>query len=229
MFCFSCKYISESPIKECVDSILEFHPDEKIVIVDSQSEDKSYYDIFSNYSEVDILDNVNNYRIPGALHQTYKKYPNESHYVLIQDSIIFKKSIDSYLTSSDQFVSFMYFPEDVQRDENCEEYQYYKKIFSQTDYEIPSLGQKIYASFGPLFIAKKEIMKKFYDKGLLENFKSSSKLECQCAERIYGICAEQEGFNPSTCNIEGNFLERVSQVNSHDLEYFDKIFLYLKR
>lgn len=225
MFCFSCKYISESPVKECVDSIIKFHPNEKIIIVDSQSEDKSYYDFFSDCGNVDILDNCNPYRVPGALWETYKKYPNESYYVFIQDSVILKKSLDQYLQSDDKFISFMYFSENA----NADSYDVIQRILSQTSYKIPEPFEEIFGVFGPIFIVKNEMMVKFKERGLMDVLKSSSKHECKACERIFGICAEQEGFSPNVYNIEGNYLERHTQVNDNKIDYFKKVFLFWVR
>lgn len=225
MFCFSCKYIPQSPIKECVESITKFHPEEKIVIVDSQSEDKSYYQLFSDNKNVDILDDCNPYRVPGALWETYKKYPNEPYYVFIQDSVIIKKSLDEYLSSSDKFISFMYFPENA----GAEGYDVTREVLSKTTYKVPEPSDQIYGVFGPLFIIKNELMVKFKESGLMDVLKSTSKHECKACERIFGICAEQEGYSPKDFNIEGNYLERHIQVNEDKIEHFKKIFLFWVR
>ncbi len=70
MFIISCKYDGEehpnhdpskaipikSPIRECVKSIVELHPNEKVVVVDSDSGDKSYFQDIQKYDNVIILD-----------------------------------------------------------------------------------------------------------------------------------------------------------------------------
>ena len=225
MFCFSCKYIPQSPIKECVESISKFHPNEKIVIVDSQSEDKSYYQLFSDNENVDILDECNPYRVPGALWETYKKYPNEPYYIFIQDSFILKKSLDEYLSSNDKFISFMYFPENA----GAEGYDIIQQVLSKTTYKVPEPSDQIYGVFGPLFIIKNELMVKFKKCGLMDALKATTKHECKSCERIFGICSEQEGYSPKDFNIEGNYLERHNEVNEDKIELFKKIFLFWYR
>ena len=59
MFIMSCKYVSHSPVKKSVDSILKHHPNEKIVIVDSQSDNHDYHKFFSNYDTVEVLYDIN--------------------------------------------------------------------------------------------------------------------------------------------------------------------------
>lgn len=225
MFCFSCKYIPQSPVKECVNSILKFHPDEKIVIADSQSEDKSYYNFFSNNQNVDILDDINFNRVPGALLETYKKYPNEPYYVFLQDSVVLKKSLEKYLKSEDKFISFMYFNEIA----GYEGYDIIVDKMKKTSYIIPEYNQQIYGVFGPLFIIKNELMVKFKNSGLFDILTSSSKSECKAFERIFGICAQQEGFSPKDYNIEGNYMERHLQVHEDKIDSFKKIFLFQVR
>lgn len=225
MFCFSCKYIPQSPIKECVESIIKFHPNEKIVIVDSQSENKLYYNLFLNNTNVDILDNCNPYRVPGALWETYKKYPDEPYYVFIQDSVILKESLDEFIKSNDKFISFMYFPENA----GSETYDAIKDVLSKTSYKVPESNEEIFGVFGPLFIIKNEIMVKFKQSGLMDSLKSTSKHQCKSCERIFGICAEQEGFSPKIFNIEGNYLERHVEVNDDKIKHFKKIFLFWVR
>ena len=166
MFCFSCKYFDRSPVKQTVDSILTHHPDEKIVIVDSMSDDKSYYQMFSNYNNVDILDNCNPYRVPGAFYQTFKKYPNEPYYVNLQDSLMLKKSWQKFIDDPVEFISLAYFHEMI-HSEDSPQYKYLKEVFSGTGYNVPNPGDSSNACFGPVYIIKNSLAMKFYNSGLL--------------------------------------------------------------
>lgn len=212
MFCFSCKYIPESPIKECVDSILKFYPNEKILIADSKSEDKTYFDLFLDYENVEIFEE-NEDRQVGSLWESYRRYPDEKYYILIQDTFILRKSIDEYINSQNLFISFTYFSEKyktsyhVPQNEWNDLTNFIEKVLSETKYKVPSDDQRIYGCFGPIFIVKNKLMKKFESKGLIKSFKTRNHLEQQAAERIFGICAEQEGYSPLNCNIEGNWSE----------------------
>lgn len=221
MFCFSFKYNPRSLIKECVDSVLKFHPNDKIVIIDSESEDKSYYEQYSDYKNVIILDGINKTRQVGSFEIVYDHFPNESYYVMIHDSLFFKKSIQKFLDSSEEFISFMYFPEIF----NEEMKNFCINVFDNTPYKTPNVGIQINGSFGPLFIIKNSLIKKMKDCNLLAKFKSNSKIEDQYFERIIGICAEQEGYSPEKYNIEGNCLDRWMEIVNDDLEYCTKIFL----
>lgn len=94
MFIIPCKFNNNSPIYECVESIRRFYPNEKIVIVDSCSNDKNYY----NDLKADVYDFIegnSNYEI-GAYLMAYKKHPNEERYFCIHDSLIMTGKINDF-------------------------------------------------------------------------------------------------------------------------------------
>ena len=221
MFGFSCNYSPNSLITQCVDSILKYHPDDKVVITDSQSEDKSYYEQYIGCENIIILDNLNKNRQVGSFQIIYDHFPNESYYVMIHDSLFFKKSIQKFLDSSEEFISFMYFPETF----NTETKNFCVDVFDNTPYQVPNVGTQINATFGPLFIIKNSLIKKIKDNNLLIKLKSNSKFEDQHFERIIGIWAEQEGYSPEKNNMEGECLSRWGEIVSDNLEYFTKTFL----
>lgn len=94
MFIIPCKFDSRSPILECIQSIQKFYPNEKIVIVDSCSNDKSYFD-YIKPEVFDIIEGNYNYEI-GAYLTAYKKYPNEDKYFCIHDSLIMTGKINDF-------------------------------------------------------------------------------------------------------------------------------------
>ena len=159
MFVFSCKYVSNSPVKETVDSILKHHPNEKIIIVDSQSGDHDYYKMFSDYDTVEVLYDINKHRVPGAFYQICKKYPDEPYYVNLQDCVLLKKSLQEFIDSDDEFTSFAYF-HDTLHEETRHEYQYMKKVFSNTKYFLPNPSTTFIACFGPMYVIKNSMMKR---------------------------------------------------------------------
>ena len=66
MFVIPCKYNSNFPfVIELVESIRKFHPNEKIVVIDSDSNDKTYFSILSEY-DVIIEDAKNSNWMIGA-------------------------------------------------------------------------------------------------------------------------------------------------------------------
>ena len=221
MFILSCKYMPHSPVRKSVDSILKHHPNEKIVIVDSQSDNHDYHEFFSEYDTVEVLYNVNKYRTPGAFYEACKRYPDEPYYVNIHDSVMIKKPLNKFIDSDDEFTTFGYF-HDTLHVETRHEYQYMKKVFNNTKYFLPNPSTNFVACFGPLYIIKNSMMKRLMGSGILENLKSVSKIEDQTYERIMGLLAEQEGYNPIDYNIEGDLMSRWNSMVSDNLEYFTK-------
>lgn len=224
MFCLSCLYTEQSPVQRCVKSILEHHPNEKVVILDSGSSDKSYFDFYKDDERVIILDDVNQYRHPGSFKVVYEKFPNEPYYAIIHDSIIFKKSIQKFLDDQIEFYSFLYFFEKTQYEGN-EHIEYYRKLFDGTKYNAPQPETMITGAFGHIGIIKNSMMKRMSESGFLDKFKSNNKWEDQNCERVLGMVATQEGYPPEKYSIEGDFLSRYNEVMSDNLEYFTKIFL----
>lgn len=224
MFCLSCYYTSASPIVKCVDSILKHHPNETVVIVDSHSPDKSYFDSFKDNENVVILDDVNDNRHPGTFKTIYKYYPDEPYYVMIHDSIVFKKSIQEFLNSDVEFRSIMYFPETVQG-RGDRHNQWYRECFADTKYTAPDGGERIMGSFGHMGILRNSMMKKLHESGFLDKFVSTDKWEDQNCERILGMVAAQEGWPADQYTIEGDFLARYNEVMGDKLEYITKLIL----
>lgn len=231
MFIISCKYNENAPIIECIESLQKFHPTQKILIQDSNSENKEYFNYFKNNKNILIVDPTPNMRVRqmGSLYETYRKYPNEEEYITIHDTIILKKPLTEFINSDNLFYTFMYFNE-LLKSEYHLEYEMYKNIFSQTKYKLPPPLSLVHGSFGTMFIAKNKLMKLFDEKGLLDVLKPLDKVDDQIFERIIGECATQEGYNPKDYNISGNFLDYTHLIHGSNkvldnIEYFKKVFL----
>ena len=94
MFIIPCKFDSNSLILECIQSIQKFYPNEKIVVVDSCSDDKSYFE-YVKPEVYDIIEGNANYEI-GAYLMAYNKYSNEEKYFCIHDSLIMTGKINDF-------------------------------------------------------------------------------------------------------------------------------------
>lgn len=141
MFVIPCKYNPSFPfIKSLVAQIREFHQDEKIVVVDSDSDDKSYFDELKKY-DVIIEDVKNKNWMVGAYWYAYKKYPNEDFYFFMHDSMIVKSNLD-YLKNRDLTV-LMSFNREISNFNTWSD-----KITSESKYEYKLNGNGCY---GPIF------------------------------------------------------------------------------
>jgi hypothetical protein len=222
MFVIPSKYLKDiSPVFESIESIIKFHPNEKILIVDSYSEDDSYLFDFEKYDNVFISKHKNKHYECGALYYAYDEFPNEKFYALIQDSIILKRDWNEFI-NNDITYNLMYFREQSIFQER--EYNYVKKVIELTKYNYHhNLGHV--GIFGMMAIYKQDDMKEFKGKNLLESALPIDKFGSQMCERIFGICLTQDGNDIIKNTMEGDFLSKINLLNNDELVYFKKIFL----
>lgn len=96
VFIIPCFYDgTNQSIFRCVNSILKFYKNPKIVVIDSDSPDKSYFKKLLE-KKVTILDVKNKNFDTGAYWIGYKNFPGYKFYYFIHDSIILKKNISFY-------------------------------------------------------------------------------------------------------------------------------------
>lgn len=233
MFVIPCKYDSRSPILNSVKSIVDIHPNEKIVIVDSGSDDKSYFNNLKEFSNIEIMDVSNSYRLIGALKCVYEKYPQEDYYVLMHDSVSLKKSIQTFIDSLEKIKVFMHFTSpvntlnDLDSDIKQEYLQWMGNIFEKIDYPNnidEYFSNNFYAIFGTMGIYSNDFTKTLHTKGVLENVKAQTFSQGQFSERILGYICKCENINISD-SIDGDALLKWSDIQSDNLEYITKRFL----
>lgn len=85
-------------VVKCVESIRRFHPNEKIVIVDSDSPNRSYMDKVRHTNNLYIEDIKNTGYEAGAMWHVYNNYVAEN-YVFMQDSMQLTRSIEPFIGS----------------------------------------------------------------------------------------------------------------------------------
>jgi hypothetical protein len=199
MFVIPCKYNSNFPfVTGLVESIRKFHPTEKIVVVDSDSNDKTYFSTLSKY-DVIIEDVKNNNWMIGAYWHTYKKYPNEEFYYFLHDSMVVKDNMD-YLKKKDLTI-LCYFDRTIGNFNTWGE-----KITVNTKYEYVFSGLGCY---GPIFFCKNKVMKKMLDMGA-DEFLPSNKAETGYCEGCYGFFLEEQGYDLKECSLYGDVLYNES-------------------
>jgi hypothetical protein len=186
MFVVPCKFVKEKPILyNCLESIRKFHPTEKIVIVDSDSEDKSYFNEIKKYSNIDILDVGNRNYIAGAWFHAWNNYKDkEDFFYLIHDSLEIRCNWDYMksipVTSVGYFCSIW----DTQ-----EQFDWVKEnIKKYTPYEF-------YPDFigilGSMMMCQKWVLDLLYNNGV-GNILPINKDQCRGTERMFGITLMQE-------------------------------------
>ena len=197
MFVISCLYNNKFPyIIDLVNNIREFHPTEKIVVVDSGSEDKSYFQILEDKNV--IIEDINNKNwMIGAYWHAYKKFPDEDFYFFMHDSMKVKNNLDS-LKNNDLTI-LMYFER-----YNVAHFNNWGDIIDKnTSYEYRYTG---YGCFGPIFFCKNKVMKNMLEMGV-DNFLPTNKFETQICEGAYGFFLEEQGYDLTKCSLFGNVFE----------------------
>jgi len=195
MFVIPCKYVVGSEyVFDLVESIRKFHPTEKIVVVDSDSDDKTYFSKLEKY-DIIIEDVKNKHRGPGAFWYAYKKYPNEDFYFFMHDSMIVKDNLD-YLKQND-VTTLMYFDRNQANWNNWAEHI---NANSKYTYNLHGFG-----CMGPIFFCKNKVMKHMLEMGA-DKFIPSNYEELGYCEACYGFFLEEQGYNLKECALHGDAL-----------------------
>lgn len=200
MFCIPCKYSNKTNnIISLVEQIRKYHPNEKVVVVDSCSEDKTYFSELEK-NDVIILD-VNNLNwMIGAYWKAFFAYPNEEYYYFIHDSTKIKANMD-YLKINDLTILATF-------NKNSGDFNGLNdEIRKKTKYKyIKDYG---YGCYGPMFFCKGKIMHKFYNNDV-HLILPNNKQETGWLEGGYGAIFEEEGFDLMECSLYGNILDHES-------------------
>lgn len=202
MFIVPCKYNSETPyIFQCAKAIDRFHPGETVVVVDSYSEDKTYWFDCNGHIEFWDIENIN--YGTNAFGEVYKAYPNEDFYYCIYDSLILQDNI-SYLEQFD-VTAFRYFktpPTGWGVDMNGR--NLYTWAQEQVDWLIPQVFRGI---MGPMFVASNEVMRALDEVYNIFDIKPKNKWELCAMERLYGIALENLGYDFWTHSPQGEMID----------------------
>ncbi len=196
MFVIPCKYNPDFPfIIQLVKDIREHHPNDKIVVVDSDSNDKSYFKVLEELGVV-IEDVANNNWMVGAYWHTFKMYPDEDFYFFMHDSMRVKANLD-YLKEKD-LTTLMYF------DRMAGNFNTWGDLISnESKYEYKNNG---FGCFGPIFFCKNKVMKTMQEMGA-DRFLPNNKQETGYCEGCYGFFMEEQGYDLRECALFGEVFE----------------------
>jgi len=209
MFVIPCKYtsapadIKESYVVKSVASIRLHHPDEKILVVDSDSDDVSYLEHLKKIPNVIAADAKNKNWLDGALWYAYENYPAEAWYCVLQDSITIKYSFDEFINGEEPFYSLMWFPETIL---GPRELEYLDKLFDgHLKKYKPMRSNSIIGCWGPCFLAKREILERLRANNL-HLCMPYDKYTSNISERLWGMCVTYEGIDITQHTIDGDYL-----------------------
>lgn len=215
MFVIPCKYTVNSPIVDCVRSIRKRYPNDLIVIVDSDSDDKSYFDLVEEYNVV-IEDISNKNFLDGALWYCFEKYKNENFFYLIQDSMKIKMNFD--YVEDDDFTCISSFPNTCWA-ENFEggskaQKEFAKNALAKTNYEYLESEVNWHPVFGISFFISRTLLEKLKSNNL-HRYLPYSKMEMEASERIWGMVLYQEGIDVfNSCITDAPFHVKPNPIIS---------------
>jgi uncharacterized protein YfkK (UPF0435 family) len=234
MFIIPVKFVDGllPTLEKTIDLINKFHPQEKIIIVDSFSDDDSYLIEVSNKPNVLIFEDKNKDYPPGAFAKVLLKYPDEKFYCLMHDNMSLKKSLNDYLYNDVQFYSFYDSRSNYDVTKvwgrssigivNFDIYNYAKEIFEGTKYKPLRSGSLVpYHQF----VIKNKLAKILIKSGVLNRVKVDHKTQDNAWERIFAMIFEQENYSPSKYHIAAGIYgtDQNSQNNFFEKTYGGRI------
>jgi len=221
MFIIPCKFDRSNPtVVNLVKSIREFHPKDEIVVVDSSSDDKSYFNDLSKYDV--IIEDIDNLQFPiGAYWYVFEKYKRDFYFCL-HDSMIVKDNLNSFKDKNITVLGNFERELDPYMDTTL---KLYNKISLKNNkpYDINGLGV-----WGPIFFIKRKYIDLMVELGY-DKIKPLTKIENCCFERIYGLFFEDMGLNLKDNCLFGHVLSDIDSKNNSDWQYpIEKFYLHRK-
>jgi hypothetical protein len=211
MFIIACKWVNHSKLFDLVESIKKYQPNEKIVVVDSNSEDKSYFEKIKDDCIIEDISNSN--YLEGALWYCYEKYQDETFFYLVQDSMILKKNIEFFKENDVTHLSYFPYHYNYQYGRQMSDYCS-TILYEKTNYRYI---QPKYAVFGSTIYIKREVLDRLKNNGF-HRVLPTNKMEMESLERLWAVVLEQEGYD-----VEKIGLVRNDKFSEN--EYFDKFWL----
>lgn len=237
---------SNDAIFKSTNSILKYYKNSPIVVVDSDSPDKTYFKKLKSKS-IEVIDAKNKNYETGAYWIGFNKYNNFDNYYFIHDSVKFKKNLMRY--EKFDFSSFRYFYSHtaigngyrLKKRKNIQ--HRLKSIFKkdsektiflkgfddrqQLEWSISELKKtnyflpKIWLSlFGSMFICKNKVMKKL-KKNDFNKILPINKDQSMAMERLFGIALQQEGYDLSN-SIQGDHFYNPMSTSNFEKIFFDR-------
>ena len=203
MFIIPCKYNSNSPyIVDLVKQIREFHLEKKIMVVDSDSTDKSYFSLLEPYNVL-IEDIANKNWMIGAYWHGFKKYPNEEFYYFMHDSMKVKANLD-YLKEKDLILIATF-----NRLASPSFNHWNSRIANETLVDHKYIVPEGIGCYGPIFFCKNKVMAKLLELKA-DVLMPENKAETGFMEGAVGLLLESLGYNLNECSLFGDILQLES-------------------
>lgn len=203
MFVIPCKFNANyNFIVPLVGQIRQYHYNEPIIVVDSASSDKSYFESLKKYGVI-VEDIENTHWMIGAYWHAFKKFPNEDFYYFFHDSMKVKGSLDCFKDKDLTIIAT--FNREVSPSFNA----WNERIKKETHYPESSIRTDGLGVYGPILMCKNRVFKSLLEKGV-DKLLPSNKAEAGYTEGAYGLFLEAEGYDLKSCSLYGDILELES-------------------
>ena len=207
MFVIPVKYNGTDFIVDLVKSIRNAGHTDKIVVVDSASDDKTYFDKLKSF-DVLIEDVGNVHYADGALWHCYNKFPEEDFIFAIHDSMKVNENLN-FLKEKD-FTALCYFDIQYQGPEGAGGRASYgccvDKLmsvgFTPTEKEMHSFS----GLFGSILFCKRTVLDKIHALGF-HKILPTDKFEACANERLWGFFLHKIGVDIKENNLLGDFID----------------------
>ena len=213
LFSITCRFDPANPVViPCVQSIRKYHPESPIHVVDSASEDKSYYEHIEKY-DAKIEDIGNQSLTTGNIWHTYENYPDYDFYYFLHDSMLIKDGIldlmETDVTALRYFRSWNGLGWTPQEHPNGDNGFVYPETFnwansqllSKTTYR-PEMGMRFAALFGPMIMCKRSVLDRLKEAGF-DKVRPTTKRQSEAMERVWGLVLNLEGYDLSQLSMQG--------------------------
>ena len=213
LFSITCRFDPANPVViPCVQSIRAHHPESPIHVVDSASEDKSYYEQVEKFG-AKVEDIGNQSLTTGNIWHTYEKYPDYDFYYFLHDSMLIKDGIldlmETDVTALRYFRSWNglgWTPQEHPSGDNgfvfSETLNWANsQLLSKTTYR-PEMGMRFAALFGPMIMCKRSVLDKLKAAGF-DKVRPTTKRQSEAMERVWGMVLNLEGYDLSKLPLQG--------------------------
>jgi hypothetical protein len=202
MFIIPCKYAAGnshhkhpvSRIVPLVESIAKFHPNEKVMVADSNSPDLSYVETIQHSNPNVVMRYNNNHFIDSAVWTGFFDFPDEKFFYVIHDNVEIHKSLEPFRQF--EFTSFMTFPLHY-GDESLRLHA--QSVIAKTKFKY---NEQVPGLAGIQFLCNRSVLQKLYERGLHLNT-PDNKIESDNSERIWAICLADIGIDITKSSIYG--------------------------
>jgi glycosyltransferase involved in cell wall biosynthesis len=207
-----CTHNTDDCILTCLESVRIHQPHAEIVVVDSNSPDKSYIPKAENTYNATVILGNDNYEM-GAWKLGADKVI-KPYYVFIQDSCIQERPLDPEILAED-FWALWTVPQDAEncfsktsgRNNNGFIKKAIDKLLNNIVNDIEFDPQKWHLIAGSMMLMKRYVWEKFLETGVYKVFMPQNKFDSQVSERLLGVLAEHVGYHPASHSLPGSAWE----------------------